>query len=62
VRPKFRLTHTECRRCGKPLLSGNRSLYGNDAAKGRLDRICDGCTTPQERAEIERATCPIRVG
>jgi hypothetical protein len=62
VRPKFRLIYTTCCRCGKPLMTGNRSLYGNDAAKHRLDRICDGCTTPQERAEVERETCPIRAG
>jgi len=50
---KFGLLVTTCRRCGKPLLTGNRSLYGNDEAKSRLDRICKECLTPAEQRDIE---------
>ena len=59
-RPKFRLIHTTCRRCGKPLMTGSRSLYGNDAAKARLDRICGDCVTDEERHEME--TLRPRIG
>ncbi len=54
---KFKLIATTCRRCGKPVTTGNRSLYGNDAAKAKLDRICSDCITPEEAAEI-RGTRP----
>lgn len=49
---KFALVETTCRRCGKPIVTGNRSLHGNDAAKAKLDRICSGCITEDEKAEI----------
>ncbi len=49
---KFQLIQTTCRRCGKPLMTGNRSLFGLDEAKKRLDRICANCITPEEQAEI----------
>ncbi len=49
---RFHLVSTECRRCGKPLMTGNRSLFGADAAKARLDRICEACITPEEQAEL----------
>lgn len=53
MRKRFKLIQTACRICGKPVMTGNRSLYGNDAAKARLDRICDDCVTDEERQEME---------
>ena len=52
MRMKFQLLTTTCRRCGKSIVTGNRSLFGADAAKARLDRICEACITPDELAEI----------
>ena len=49
---KFSLIQTTCRRCGKPLMTGNRSLFGNDKDKKRLDRICSKCVTPEEAKEM----------
>ncbi len=51
-RGAFQLVTTSCRRCGKALMTGSRSLFGADAAKARLDRICEACVTPEERAEM----------
>ena len=51
---KFRLMETTCRKCGKPLMTGNRSLFGLDQAKAKLDRICKDCITPEEQSEILR--------
>ena len=39
---------TKCRRCGKSLATGSHSLFGNDLAKLKLDRICEKCITDDE--------------
>jgi ribosomal protein L32 len=49
---KFELIETTCKRCGKKLFTGNRSLYGFDEQKKRLDRLCGDCITPKERQEL----------
>jgi hypothetical protein len=51
-RQPLRILTTTCRRCGKPVATASRSLYGADAAKARLDRICEACCTPEERREM----------
>jgi len=51
-RVKFQLIETTCRRCGKKLLTGNRSLFGLDKEKKELDRICSECITPEETRRI----------
>jgi RNase P subunit RPR2 len=48
MKPKFKLIETTCRRCGTPLFTGNRSLFGFDKEKADLDRICGKCMTPEE--------------
>jgi RNase P subunit RPR2 len=53
-RIKFALIKTTCRRCGKELYTGNRSLYGLDQAKAELDRICKDCITADEHSKILR--------
>lgn len=58
MKAKFYLYQTTCRRCGKPVTTGSRSLFGNDEVKSRLDRICSECITPEEQAEI-RNLIPI---
>ncbi len=52
MKTKFRLIETTCRRCGKVLYTGNRSLYGFDKEKAELDRICKDCINPEEQAKI----------
>ena len=49
---KFQLIETTCKRCGKKLFTGNRSLFGLDKEKAKLDRICKNCITPEEQNEI----------
>ncbi len=46
------LYETHCRRCGKPVTTANRSLYGLDALKAQYDRICHDCMTDTERNEL----------
>lgn len=46
------LVPTTCKRCGRQLYTGNRSLYGNEALKAKYERICSGCMTPQEKADL----------
>jgi len=52
MKTKFRLLKTTCRRCGKVVFTGNRSLYGFDKEKAELDRICKNCITPEEQNRI----------
>ncbi len=49
---KVRIISTICRRCGKPITTLNKSLYGCDELKARLDRICTDCITVDEAQEI----------
>jgi hypothetical protein len=49
---KFRLIETTCKRCGKKLFTGNRSLYGFDKEKTELDRLCKDCITPEENKRL----------
>lgn len=51
---KFQLIETTCRRCKKPLITGNRSLFGLDKEKAELDRICKDCMTPEEHERLTR--------
>ena len=51
---KFHLIHTNCRRCGKPLMTGSRSLFGMDEAKKQLDRLCGDCITPEEKDQLHK--------
>ena len=57
---RFRLIPTSCRRCGKPLYTGNRSLYGFDKEKRELDRICEKCITPEEKERMLKLVPFIR--
>ena len=55
---KFELYQTTCKRCGCTLYTGSRSLFGNDDLKKRLERLCDGCITAEEK-ELLRSYRPI---
>jgi hypothetical protein len=52
---KLHIINTTCKRCGKPLATLNRSLWGADAAKQEYGSICEKCITPLERQAIEQA-------
>jgi len=51
-RKRFYLVETTCKRCGKPLMTGNRSLFGMDKEKAELDRICSACITAEEKERL----------
>lgn len=51
-RRDFHLVQTACRRCGKPIMTGSRSLVGADDLKAQLGEICGQCITPEEEAMI----------
>lgn len=46
------IVHTNCKRCGKPLVTTSRSIMGLDKLKERLGSICSNCTTPEEKQEM----------
>lgn len=49
---RIKLVETTCRRCGKKITTGNRSIHGYPEQKKRLDRICEDCITDDEKAEL----------
>lgn len=54
MRPRIIQT-ANCRRCGKNILTLDRSLTGADDVKAKYDRICSACITPEEEVEIIEA-------
>ena len=49
---KVKVVSTVCRRCGRPIATLNKSLYGCEELKSRLDKICNNCITVDETQEI----------
>lgn len=49
----FHLVNTNCPRCGKPTVTGSRSLWGAYTLKQKFDGVCSACITPAERKEID---------
>ena len=54
-RKRFYLYKTKCKRCGKEIFTGNKSLFGLDALKEQLGKICQNCITPKEKRLLESA-------
>lgn len=59
---RFQIVYTTCRRCGKNIATGNRSIYGADRLKAQYDRICESCITNDERHEIEQGIASAILG
>jgi len=49
-KPKFQLINSNCRRCGGPIITSNRSLFGSDAKHEKFAGIC--CLTLEELKEM----------
>ena len=48
---------SKCRRCGKPLATASRSIWGIDPAiRQKYQLICDKCLKPEEKKELEQAS------
>jgi hypothetical protein len=52
--PRIRIIQTACRRCGAPVATASRSVWGLDALKAKLERICEACMTPEEQDAMLR--------
>ena len=52
---RITIEQTTCRRCGKPLATTSRSLFGLDRLKARLGSICSDCMTEDEKQEMLEA-------
>jgi len=48
MRKKISLIKENCSRCGKELLTTDRSLYALDIQKYEFDVVCMSCTTSKE--------------
>ena len=51
----IQIVTTKCKRCGKQIATGSRSLIGLDSLKSALGDICAACITTSERQIILRA-------
>ena len=51
-RQPFALISASCQRCGRPVMTGNRSLIGADMAKEAFGVICSGCVTEEEERRM----------
>lgn len=51
---KYQLYTTECKRCGNPVTTSTRSLYGANSAHAKYAGICSDCMWPEEREEMQR--------
>lgn len=51
-RRSISIVTTTCKRCGKQIATGSRSLYGCDSLKAKWDRICSDCMTKEEEREM----------
>ena len=58
----IKIISTTCRRCGKPIATLNKSLYGCDELKAKLDRICTDCITVDEAQEILKGQAEAILG
>ncbi|WP_123058865.1 DUF2688 domain-containing protein [Brevibacillus reuszeri] len=54
-RGKIGIVHTSCKRCSKPLVMTNRSIYGAYVAKTIYEQICSSCITSEEHHDLLRA-------
>jgi len=52
--PKINIVMTKCKRCGKPLVKTDRSLYGLDTLKEKYGDICQDCMSEDETMEMLR--------
>ena len=59
---KVKVVSTVCRRCGRSIATLNKSLYGCDELKARLDRICTDCITVDEAQEILNGQAEAIIG
>lgn len=50
----MKLIETTCKRCGRPIMTAEKSITGAHKLKMEFDRICSRCITPDEREEINR--------
>jgi hypothetical protein len=52
ARKRIAIIVSKCRRCGKPLATASRSIWGADAIKKKYELICDDCLTPEEKDDM----------
>lgn len=52
---KISLLKANCKRCGKELVSANRSLWGQDKQKNEFGVVCSSCASQEEFASINRS-------
>ena len=52
ARGRIELVLVPCKRCGFPITTTNRSLYGLDSLKAQIGVICQTCVSLEEQFEI----------
>ncbi len=49
---RISLISVNCKRCGKALITTDRSLHGLDSLKRAVGILCSDCTTEEEKQEL----------
>ena len=52
MRKKIILLASNCKRCGKELLTASQSIHGLDKEKKEFGVVCSSCTTQEESASL----------
>ena len=48
-----RLINTKCKRCGKPLTTLSKSIWGAEDARSKYAEICSSCMTDEETIDMQ---------
>jgi len=52
MRKKITLLASNCKRCGKELLTASQSIHGLDKEKKEFGIVCTSCTTQKEYTSL----------
>ncbi len=49
---RIQMITAPCKRCGNPVTTASRSIYGLDRQKAEFGVVCSNCATPEEKYDI----------
>lgn len=52
MKNKIKLFQIRCKKCGKPITTTNRSIYGAEDLKAKYGELCCDCVSVEEKARI----------
>lgn len=52
ARKRIQIIMSKCRRCGTPLATASKSIWGDESTKKKYELICEKCLTPDEKSDM----------